>query len=78
MKANEIQNTSLRVQYWLNRIKHSQDVLQPCNSVKEAVDRLNRGKKPKDRLTPLDEMCLLHAVEACPIDCNLTRSLKTR
>lgn len=78
MKANEIQNTSLRVQYWLNRIKHSQDVLQPCNSIKEAVQRLDRGKKPEDRMKPLDEMCLRHAVEVCPIDCNLTRSLKTR
>ena len=76
MKANEIQNTSLRVQYWLNRIKHSQDVLQPCNSVKEAVQGLDRGKKPEDRLTPLDEMCLRHAVEVCPIDCNLKRSLR--
>ena len=78
MKANEIQNTSLRVQYWLNRIKHSQDGLQPCNSVREAVDRLIRGKKFEDCMTPLDEMCLRHAVEVCPIDCNLTRSLKTR
>ena len=78
MSNQEIMNTSLRVQYWLNRIKHSQDVLQPCNSVKEAVQRLDRGKKPEDRMTPLDEMCLRHAVEVCPIDCNLTRNLKTR
>ena len=76
MKANEIQNTSLRVQYWLNRIKHSQDVLQPCNSVREAVDRLNRGKKFEDCMTQLDVICLLHAVEVCPIDCSLTRSLR--
>lgn len=76
MKTNEIQNTILRVQYWLNRIKHSQDVLQPCNSVKEAVQRLDRGKKPEDCMTPLDEMYLRHAVEVCPIDCNLTRSLR--
>lgn len=47
MKTNEIQNTSLRVQYWLNRIKHSQDVLQPCNSIKEAVQRIDRGKSTK-------------------------------
>lgn len=78
MSNQEIMNTSLRVQYWLNRIKHSQDVLQPCNSVKEAVQRLDRGKMPEDRMTPLDEMCLRHAVEVCQIDCNLTRSLKTR
>ena len=74
MKANEIQNTSLRVQYWLNRIKHSQDVLQPCNSVREAVDRLNRGKKFEDCMTELDVMCLRHAVEVCPISCNLTNN----
>ena len=76
MKKNEIQDTSLRVQYWLNRIKHSQDVLQPCNSIKEAVQKINHGKKIEDQMTPLDEMCLIHAVEMCPIDCNLTRSLR--
>ena len=76
MSNQEIMNTSLRVQYWLDRIKHLQDVLQPCNSVKEAVQRLDRGKKPEDCMTPLDEMCLRHAVEVCPIDCNLTRSLR--
>ena len=76
MSNQEIMNTSLRVQYWLNRIKHSQAVLQPCNSVKEAVQRLDRGKKPEDRLPSLAEMCLRHAVEVCPIDCNLTCSLR--
>ena len=78
MSNQEIMNTSLRVQYWLNRIKHSQDVLQPCNSVREAVERLTRGKKFEDCMTQLDVMCLRHAVEVCPIDCNLTRNLKTR
>lgn len=76
MNNQEIMNTSLRVQYWLNRIKHSQDVLQPCNSVKEAVQRLDRGKKPEDCMTPLDVMCLRHAVEVCPISCNLTNNFK--
>lgn len=78
MSKQEIENTSLRVQYWLNRIKHSEDVLQPCKSIEEAVDRLNRGKKPENCMTELDVMCLRHAVEVCPIDCNLTNNFKDR
>ena len=78
MKQAEIENTSLRVQYWLNRIKHSEDVLQPCKSVEEAVKAVDRGRKPDDAMTPLDIMCLRHAVEVCPISCNLTNNFKTR
>lgn len=74
MKQAEIENTSLRVQYWLNRIKHSEDVLQPCKSIEDAVKAVNRGRKPTDAMTPLDIMCLRHAVEVCPISCNLTNN----
>lgn len=78
MKQAEIENTSLRVQYWLNRIKHSEDVLQPCKSIEEAVKAVNRRRKPTDAMTPLDIMCLRHAVEVCPISCNLTNNFKAR
>ena len=78
MKQAEIENISLRVQYWLNRIKHSEDVLQPCKSIEEAVKAVNRGRKPNDAMTPLDIICLRHAVEVCPISCNLTNNFKDR
>ena len=76
MKQNEIMNTSIRTQYWLERIKHSEDVLQPCRSLDEAVSKLDKYKPEKDRMSPLDIQCLRHAVEVSPIDCPLTRSMR--
>lgn len=74
MTDAEIKNTSLRVQYWPKRIQHSQDVLQPCKSIDEAVKAVNRGKKPEKFMTPLDIQCLRHAVEISPVRCPLTES----
>ena len=74
MTDAEIKNTSLRVQYWPKRIQHSQDVLQPCKSIDEAVRAVNRGKKPDKRMSPMDIQCLKHAIEVSPIRCPLTES----
>lgn len=72
MKEAEIRNTSLRVQYWLVRIKESEDRLQQCKGPDEAVREINRLLPAKKWLSPLDEQCFRHAVEVCPIRCPLT------
>lgn len=74
MKKAEIKNPSLRTQYWLKRIKESEDVLQKCESIDEAVAYLNKGKTPDKRMSPLDIQCLKHAIEVSPIRCPLTES----
>lgn len=74
MTDAEIKNTSLRVQYWLKRIKESEDKLQQRESLEEAVRAVNRGKKPEKFMTPLDIQCLRHAVEISPVRCPLTGS----
>ena len=74
MTDAEIRNTSLRVQYWLKRIKESEDGLQQCKGLVEAVAYLNKGQGPNDSMTPMDIHCLKHAIESCPIRCPLTES----
>jgi len=74
MTDAEIKNTSLRVQYWMKRIKESEDKLQQCESLKEDVAYLDKGKKPDKRMSPMDIQCLKHAIEVSPIRCPLTES----
>ena len=76
MTDAEIKNTSLRVQYWLKRIQHSEDVLQPCKSIDEAVRAVNRGKKPEKFMTPLDIQCLRHADKFSYVHQNTGRTLR--
>ena len=68
MTDAEIKNTSLRVQYWMKRIKESEDKLQQCESLEEAVAYLDK------RMSPMDIQCLKHAIEVSPIRCPLTES----
>lgn len=44
MTDAEIKNTSLRVQYWMKRIKESEDKLQQCESLEKAVAYINLGR----------------------------------
>ena len=74
MTEAEIKNTSVRTQYWMNRIKRSEDVLQKLTSLEEAVAYINRGRKPDKQMSPLDIQCLKHAIEVSPIRCPLTES----
>lgn len=69
MTEAEIKNTSLRVQYWMKRIKESEDKLQQCESLEEAVAYIDKGKKPDKRMSPMDIQCLKHAIEVSPIRC---------
>ena len=50
MTEAEVKNTSLRVQYWMKRIKESEDKLQQCESLEEAVAYLDKGKMPNKRM----------------------------
>ena len=68
MTEAEVKNTSLRVQYWMKRIKESEDKLQQCESLEEAVSYLDKG------MSPMDIQCLKHAIEVSPIRCPLTES----
>ena len=68
MTEAEVKNTSLRVQYWMKRIKESEDKLQQCESLEEAVAYLDKG------MSPMDIQCLKHAIEVSPIRCPLTES----
>ena len=74
MTDAEIKNTSLRVQYWMKRIKESEDKLQQCESLEKAVVYINNGRGPNEQMTPLDIQCLKHAIEVSPIRCPLTES----
>ena len=74
MTDAEIKNTSLRVRYWMKRIKESEDKLQQCGSLEEAVAYLDKGKMPNKRMSPMDIQCLKHAIEVSPIRCPLTES----
>ena len=73
MTDAEIKNTSLRVQYWMKRIKESEDKLQQCKSLEEAVAYINIGRWPR-KMSPMDIQCLKHAIEVSPIRCPLTES----
>jgi hypothetical protein len=74
MTDAEIKNTSLRVQYWLKRIKESEDKLQQCESLEKAVAYINKGRGPNERMSAMDIQCLKHAIEVSPIRCPLTES----
>ena len=74
MTEAEVKNTSLRVQYWMKRIKESEDKLQQCGSLEEAVAYINQGRGPSKHMSPMDIQCLKHAIEVSPIRCPLTES----
>ena len=74
MTDAEIKNTSLRVQYWMKRIKESEDKLQQCESLEKAVAYINLGRGPRKQMSPMDIQCLKHAIEVSPIRCPLTES----
>ena len=74
MTDAEIKNTSLRVQYWMKRIKESEDKLQQCESLEKAVAYINLCWSPRKQMSPMDIQCLKHAIEVSPIRCPLTES----
>lgn len=74
MTDAEVKNTSLRVQYWMKRIKESEDRLQQCKGLVEAIAYINKGRSPRKQMSPMDIQCLKHAIEASPIRCPLTES----
>ena len=66
MKENEIQNTSVRVQFWIQMLINDEKLRQ-CKSIRQCERYImSNVKRMEEGFSPLDEQCFKHAVEALP------------
>ena len=66
MRDSEINDTSKRVQFWLQTLQKNRS-LRMCKDIKECRRWFIHNMKGMDEgITPLDEQCFTHAVEVLP------------
>lgn len=72
MTSAEIADTSKRVQMWLAVIAKNESI-QRLGDEKEVMHFVEREKQDRGFVSAMDLVCIRHAIEVCPVKCNLTK-----